>query len=430
MSTHNNVSGFMSRLGWLFAGEGAARIMRLFTAIVLSRYLTPFEFGLAALILSFDEIVKILTRNGIGQKIIQCREADLDAVCNRVYRINWYVHIGLFLISLAFAKPMSIWFDFEQLQYLIPVVAITYLIYPLAMVQVNLVLRAQDMKSTGCIYGLQVGTDNLLTAILALSGLGIWAIVIPKIIVAPIWVFAYRRINQWRFNAKAEQAPVKQVWSFSIHIFYVELLRTTRQYADRILIGVLLGVETLGIYYFAVNAGAGLSYTLIKVFTTVVMPDLSHQARKIVLNSGKQALDWLDLYESAFIRYLFIITPIVLLQLVLAPVYVPIVFGQHWAHAIPILMVLCGATIFQGLVDVGAQVFRASAQTQLDVKLNAISTATYFIAIGLGYLIAPNADEQLFYISIAILINTIAFAIMHFNCVVTTLSSEKVADTP
>jgi len=187
----------------------------------------------------------------------------------------------------------------------------------------------------------------------------------------------------------------------------------------------LLGVETLGIYYFAVNAGAGLSYALIKVFTTVVMPDLSHQARKVVNNNGKQALDWLDLYESAFIRYLFIVAPIVLMQLVFAPVYVPIVFGQHWAHAIPILMVLCGATIFQGMVDVGAQIFRASAQTKLDVKLNAISTATYFIAITVGYLLAPNTDVQLFYISIAILINTIVFAIMHFNCVVTALSAAE-----
>jgi len=384
-------SSFISRLAWLFAGEGTARVMRLFTAVILSRYLTPFEFGLAALILSFDEILRVLTRNGIvtrngiGQKIIQCKTSELDSVCQTVYRINWWLHIVLFTISLLAAKPMAIWFDYDQLQYLIPVVAITYLIYPFAMVQVNLVKRQQDMKSTGCIYGLQVGTDNVLAAILALSGFGIWAIVIPKIIVAPIWIIAYRRINQWRFNANAERAPLNQVWQFSIHIFLVELLRTTRQYADRILIGALLGVEILGIYFFAVSAGSGLSYALIKVFTTVVMPDLSHRARKVMAQShkGSQAVDWLELYESAFIRYLLIdlliVVPIVLMQLVFAPVYVPVVFGQHWAHAIPVLMVLCGATIFQGMVDVGSQVFRASAQTHLDVQLNAISTATFVL---------------------------------------------------
>jgi len=56
-------------------------------------------------------------------------------------------------------------------------------------------------------------------------------------------------------------------------------------------------------------------------------------------HKGSQAVDWLELYESAFIRYLLIVVPIVLMQLVFAPVYVPVVFGQHWAHAIPVLMV-------------------------------------------------------------------------------------------
>jgi hypothetical protein len=39
---------------------------------------------------------------------------------------------------------------------------------------------------------LQVIADNGLTAILALCGLGMWAIILPKLIVAPIWTIGIR----------------------------------------------------------------------------------------------------------------------------------------------------------------------------------------------------------------------------------------------
>ncbi len=409
-----SIKPFLHRLGWMLAGEGVARVTRLLTAIVLSQYLSAFEFGIAAIVLSVDEMLKVLTRNGVGQKIIQCDEAQLNSVCHRVYQVNWILHIGLFCLQLVIAKPLAMAFNFPELQYLLLSLGVTYLIYPFAMVQVNLVQRQQDMKKTGSIFAAQVGTDNVLCAVFALCGMGIWSIVIPKLIVAPIWVLLYRKSHEWRFSRLEGKCALTDITEYSVSVFWVELLKTSRQHLDRFLIGFLIGVEGLGIYYFAVNAGSGFTIALIKAFTTVTMPDLCNRARNVACHESLVSCDWYQLYLSAMTRFFFIVVPVVLLQLFMAPVYVPVIFGQHWDMATPILMVLCAAALSQGFVDVGAQVFRASGKTRQDILINLMSTMTFFAAIGVGYWLAPLADTRLFYIAVAILMNTIMFAIGHF----------------
>ena len=411
-------SGFIQRLSWMFMGEGTARITRLLTAVVLARYLTPAEFGVAALVLSVDEVIRVITRNGVGQKIIQCQDFQLSNVCHRAYQLNWLIHILLFVTQLLLSKPLAVIFGFPELQNLLSVLACTYLIYPLSMVQVNLIQRDQNMKKTGMFFAAQVGTDNVLTAIFAFLGMGVWSIILPKLIVAPLWVFLYRCNHSWRYKRGSEKCAWSDIVQYSTDVFGVELLKTARQHADRLFIGFLLGMDALGVYYFAVNAGSGMSQALIKAFTTVTLPDACAQdkgSKSFVLNH------WVNVYLSALKRYAVFILPLIVVQLVTAPWYIPIIFGEQWVHAIPVLMLLCAAMIFQGMIDTGSQIFRASGRTQPDLLFNSVFTVTFFIAIVVSCQLSSVPNTQLFFIAFAVLLNSVVFAVFHFILVKTSL---------
>ena len=403
-------SQFGQRLGWMLMGEGATRLTRLLTAIVLARYLTPLEFGIAALILSIDEILKVITRNGIGQKIIQCGHRQLDSVCQRAYQLNWSVHVILFGSQLLIAKPLAMLFSYPELHALLSVLAFAYLIYPFAMVQVNLLQRQQNMKKTSQYLAIQVSTDNVLSAIFAIAGMGVWSIILPKLVVAPLWVFMYRNQVQWRFKKTAAKCAWADIFEYSLQVFGVELLKTLRQQADRLLIGFLLGLDALGIYYFAVNAGSGMSQALIKAYTVVALPDMCHQLRN---KSKEQSKHWFRIYLKALTRFFLFVAPLICLQFLAAPWYVPIVFGEHWVHAIPVLMLLCAAMLFQGIIDTGSQIFRASGQVQHDLFINVVNTIAFFVAILLAYSLSSTRENQLFYIAFASLMNTAIFAFLH-----------------
>jgi len=373
VKSDQQAGGLRGRIGWLIAGEGFARLTRLVTAIALARYLTPFEFGIAAIVVACSELIQVITRNGIGIRIIQASDEQLDPTCQGVYKINWGLSIGIAALQFAIAIPVASFFNYPDLANMLMVLSLTYLIYPFAMVQVYRVQRRQAMKTTSSIYATQVGTDNLLCALLAILGFGIWSIVIPKLVVAPLWVFCYRKVESWRFQLGAPSIGLNQVWQFSRDIFVVELLKTARANLDRLLIGTFLGVEALGIYHFAINAGSGMSMALISAYNTAVVPHLC-QAEKVVKAATEK-------FKEALKHFSVLIVPIIMVQLMLAPWYVPIVFGPQWVHAIPILMILCAAAILRGYSEVITAVLRVLNLTGFDLKLNAIFSLTYLLAV-------------------------------------------------
>ena len=90
---------FIRNLGWLGASEIFVRITRLITAVVLARVMDPLMFGLAALVLTINELIRVFNRNGIGAKIVQCSDTELPDITNTASRLNF-----IFCISLFHAK--------------------------------------------------------------------------------------------------------------------------------------------------------------------------------------------------------------------------------------------------------------------------------------------------------------------------------------
>jgi len=426
---NSSLKSFLQKLAWVMAGEGVIRITRLIAAIFLARYLSPSAFGMVAVVLTCDEIARVLTRNGIGQKIIHCRESELLGVCRKAYQLNWWVHSFIFVTLMVVSKPIANAFNQPDLQFMIMILALTYLIYPWSMVQVCLLQRKQKMKQISLYTAYQVGLDNLLTAVLVVEGVGVWSVIIPKLIVAPIWVYLYRKASSWRYS-HFTQASVYQ-WSefreYSLPIFAVELLKTLRQYLDRLFVAAIFGLDVLGLYYFAINAGSGLSLALIKAYITVVFPDMCTKIRAVnkLVNSTNKL--WSGFYYQANKRYLQFVVPIIALQFILAPYYVPIVFGQQWIPAITILMVLCTASVFQGFSEISSQALRSFDETKHDFKFNQISTIFYFVFIISSAFLGFQTGKALLSLSLSILAHSLIFAFLHAKFVKQTLSEKYMA---
>ena len=54
----------------------------------------------------------------------------------------------------------------------------------------------------------------------------------------------------------------------------VELVKVLRLQADKLVVGAMMGAETLGIYFMAFNAGLGLATSFTQAFSVVLFPHL------------------------------------------------------------------------------------------------------------------------------------------------------------
>jgi PST family polysaccharide transporter len=257
-----------------------------------------------------------------------------------------------------------------------------YAVLPSSMVQYWLLQREYRMGVVAGVNAAQVGTDNLLTAALAVFGFGAWAIVLPKVLTAPIWLIGMRRAVKWRFSRRVPNEPFLATIRFCLPILASEMLVAVRNNADNMLVGTILGLEALGIYYFAYNAGYGLSSVLTKALAAVSFPHLA---------DPKLAVERLvERFDHALYRLVLPIGLIIIVQAAFVPIYVPILFGDKWSSEIVIVGVLCLSAATSACYDLAAQLLRAGGMQGPEFRASALFTfmllVSFAIALPFGLL--------------------------------------------
>ncbi|AWJ93127.1 hypothetical protein Sp245p_25190 (plasmid) [Azospirillum baldaniorum] len=363
-------------MGWIGLSEIMGRASRLVTAVALARIFSPEDFGIVASALTMHELIRVFGSMGLGVMIIQARPDELTEVCTVANRLNWLAATALFVMQSLLAFPISLIAGEPRLALMIAALAVVHLIFPWSMVAVFLVQRENRMKVTGLIGGLTLLTENLLTAALALGGFGIWSVVWPRFVSTITWVVLHRRARPWRPSPDCGWHGWRRVLAHGGQVLGTEVLKTLRVTLDKPLIGALFGMDVLGMYYFAFSAGLGISQSLLSALSTVLLPHL---------RDGRDNGGQFHAHAKATLRSVgLIVPPLILTQALLCPLYVPLIFGEAWTPAVPVVLVLCLSAIPRPFADVCSQIQRALGRPGADLVWNAVLTASLAIAMVLG----------------------------------------------
>jgi PST family polysaccharide transporter len=364
----------VKNMGWLGAAELFNRILRLGTTVTLARILTPQDYGLAAVILTTNEIANVFSlRSGLGAKLIQVPEAELETLCQTAYWLNWLLCLAMFSLQCAIAWPVAQFYGNAEVALPICVMAFSYLMWPLYSVQGSLIFRENRMNVPALCNAIQGLFMNLLTIIFAMMGLRYWSIVLPVLLTLPIWVILNRSSHRWRPSGGFSLEGWQELAKFAVNFLGVELLTKLRANIDYLLVGRFLGLEALGLYYFAFNAGLGISLSVIQSFTWSLYPHLC-EARG-------QFKPLRQRYFGAIKTIATMIIPLVLLQSSLAPIYVPIVFSQKWTVAIPILILVCLSAIPRPFAEAASMLLQSVDRGRLDLYWNCLFTSIFIVGL-------------------------------------------------
>ncbi|MEP2987849.1 MAG: oligosaccharide flippase family protein [Parasphingorhabdus sp.] len=378
------------------------RLIRLVVVIVIARQLVPELVGVAALTLSLFELIRVLANIGVGQKIIATDSASLNQVCNTAYRVFWIWCGIIALMQLFVAACLYTFFDNRIAAQMLGALAGVYLFMPGGLVQCFRLMRAKKLPTVAAIGTTQTIADHLITCVLILAWASPWAIVLPKLLTAPFWLIMMRRANSWRYNSELGFAPIATMLQFGTAVLLSDIGLALRNNLDKLIIGGLLGVSALGSYYFAFNAGIGIVGALATAFGTVVYPHLCEEKP-----NGQQRT------TLAFVVILGIALfgTLTLVQLIFAPLYVPIIFGSQWAHAIPLIQILSIAAIPMMLGALLSAYLRASGKAGIDAWIGSVIclSALGMMLAGAQFGLLPAASGWVAGTAIAIITCLIIF---------------------
>lgn len=366
----------LCNLGWYSLAEVGVRVSRLVTTIVLARLLLPEDYGLVAIALTAFEMVRVLANNGVGLTIVRAKVDDLERVCTTAFRISLGVVAGMVVLQLGVGALLAARTGRSDLFVMLAVLAASFLILPFTEVNYCRLLRAQRLKTIAGITATQVLLDNALTAALALAGFHVWAVILPKLLTAPVYAALLWRAEPWRPNLALASMPMAPIIRFALPVLGTEMLTSLRFNLDKVLVGAMLGVQALGIYSFAFNAGLGLSFTFTAALSASLYPHFCEVAQ------DRYAL--VARIDRALKSSVLLIVSVIALQSVAALVYVPIVFGDRWAFAAPLVAMLCASGIARPLFEAASQALRARGETHLDFAASMLFTTVLLSAFALA----------------------------------------------
>lgn len=359
-------------VAWSFGTELFGKLSRLATLIALAAYIPAVSYGQAMLALACHEIIRTILRFGAGAQVVQCSYQQLPSFAENARALQWLLSVGLCTLQILFGFVLGEFYDDPTLAQLVQAMALTYLLFPLVGANTFLIQREGDFRFLSLRNGVCITAENLTVAAFAFGGLDVWSVVAGKYVFAILWVVGFHGAPVERFRARIEPRIMKYLFITSIQLFTTEAIRSLRQQADLFIAGKVLSAEWMGVYAFARSAGIGLSQTLSQSFTSALYPQLCQQHRNgqpVALNGRLVAMA--IMVGSAFV-----------LQAIIAPFYIPVLFADRWDDAIPVVSVLCVTAIPALMVEIMAIIIRAKGEYYRELVFRLVfSVSTVFTLI-------------------------------------------------
>ncbi|MEM7762403.1 MAG: lipopolysaccharide biosynthesis protein [Cyanobacteria bacterium P01_A01_bin.40] len=365
---------YIRNVSWMAGAEVANRVIRLACTVILARTFSSQDYGLMAIVYTLNDFFQVLTlRGGIGSKIIQADKQDISTICNTAYWLGWITCSSLFVIQCLVALLLPYFSNNQNLTLPLIAVAFTYFAYPLFTIHLTLIERENRFKHAAiCNVAVSLVT-SITTATLALMGMGIWSIVWSMILASPVWILCTWKYHSWRPPLRFSLEGWQEVLGFGSSLLITNLLNRIRANVDYLIVGRYLGVDALGTYYFAFNAGSGITISLLNTFMSPMYPYIC-----AVKNDYQQ---FRERYFSSLKKVSLILVPLILLQSFLAPIYVPIIFGSKWTSAIPILILICLSVIPRIYAWAAYLLLNAINKPVIALRISSIFTAIFILSL-------------------------------------------------
>ncbi|KAA9107792.1 lipopolysaccharide biosynthesis protein [Microbacterium rhizomatis] len=368
-------------VGWVVAERWSSRLVTVLVLAVLTRLLTPSEFGVISLATSIFAVLQVFVDSGLSKTLIQKRRLDpKDA--STAFWTSFGVSVILGTGLVLTAAPISSAFGEPQLAPVLQAMSVLFPLSALSQVPAALLERELDFKPLSIRQFIGTVCGAAVAIPLALVGGGIWALVAQTVVSALAAVIALWSSTPWRPRFEYSFDSLRSLWRIGGSILAIDLLDAIQANIDKIVIGALFSPQELGYYFIAQRVGTILIELVTSVLSRVSFTTFSRvQDDRIRLNRIFRQLTFVAAAASIAIFGLVA---------TLAPQLVAFLFGPQWTDAVPIIWILAPGWALGAVMYFDRNVLLATSHAGsalvLAIVQNVVGTALVFLLAPFGVL--------------------------------------------
>ena len=189
---------------------------------------------------------------------------------------------------------------------------------------------------------------------LAAAGFGAWSLAWGQLIGVTLEVLLLVVLAGWRPRLGWSEAAAMQLFRYSSQVSLVEWTAAIGLNLDYVLVGHFLGTAVLGLYTLAFKLPDTTLGAAGWVGSRVLMPAL------VELRDQEQSAAETFLHGIRLVVGL--LAPLAAGLYLLSPQIVPVLFGQQWVAAVPVVQLLVLSACLSGILQVVGAAFMAAGQ--------------------------------------------------------------------
>ncbi len=369
-------------LWWMGAATFVMRLLDVAGTLVLLRYLGRGDVGLATV--SWSIAVVLEAFNGLGVGVVVIRRRDLShRALSGLFWMCTLLGVLAVLVMVVASPWLAGFYGDPRLAPMIVVSALKLVFVGAALVPLQLLVRDLKFREAGAVQTLATLGEAVVKVTLIVAGFGAWGLVIANaarglfLLLALWWVAPFRPAA-----TLAVRATLSSI-RFGLPIALSGILYNAYRNADFLLIGRVLGKEVLGVYRVAFDLGMTPLEIILNLVARVQLP--IYARLRTDLTQLRDAF-----YRSAR-SLLLLLGPIVVLLTFASGDLLRLVSGSTWSAAVPLVQVLCWASLLRGVAQLFPLVYEATGHPRFALVDALLSGATLVLGFSLALWLAPPA---------------------------------------
>ncbi|MBU2883718.1 lipopolysaccharide biosynthesis protein [Psychrosphaera sp. B3R10] len=367
-------------------------LLGIISSLILVRILSPEDFGVAAIAMSIYAFISLFGEFGFNTALIQKNtpvKSDYDAA----FTVNFIFGILASLAMLLASESLSSFFNEPRLEPVFYVLASLFFINGCKNIKIVDFQINMDFAKELKLQVLPKFLSFFLTLFLAYQLQSYWALVYGTIFLSLInIVFSYMMIAyKPTFTLKGSKALFNySKWLMLNNFFYY-----INNKSIDLLVGKLISTSAAGIYNISKEMATLPSTEIAAPINKASFPAYSKEK-----NNPEQLR---ELFYKTTSMITIIALPASMGLFMTADYFVPVVLGEKWLDAIPVVQLLSLFAFFSSISSNNGYVFLAIGKPKITTFISGIRILSFFIFLYIFDLTNSVEDpaEALVYTAIA-----------------------------
>lgn len=376
-------------------GKYSNVVIQLLVTAILSRILTPQEYGIVAVVNVFLIFFQMLADFGIGPAVIQNKTLTKKEI-NSIFGFSLYLALFLAIVFAFLGTPISAFYNNAVYKPISVVLAFCLFFYGIVVVPQSMLLREKRFGTVNMVTILANIASGVISIILAFAGFSYYALIIGNTVKAALQFLIFYFKTNVKAELKLNLEPLKKIFSFSKNQFLFNFINYFSRNLDSILIGRYFSASALAFYDKAYQVSLYPNQILTNVISPVIQPIMSDYETN------------LEKIKNVYLKITAILAtiglPLSVFLFFHAGEIILFLFGDQWSGSVTAFQILALSVWVQMISSSTGAIFQSANRTDLLLMSGILSAIATVSAIFIG-IFAGRIEYVAAMVAIAFAIN-------------------------